>query len=131
AILPVHVFGRPCRIAELAALARRRGLRLIEDACEALGTTVQGRAAGTFGDAGVYAFYPNKQITTGEGGMIVTDDAGLPATCRSLRNQGRAEGGGWLEHARLGYNYRLPGTLPPAGPRPPFPRHTCGPGRGA
>src|SRR5262245_11321290 len=89
AILPVHVFGRPCRIEAITDLARSRGLRLVEDACEALGTTIDGRHAGTFGDGGVYAFYPNKQMTTGEGGMIVTDDDALAAHCRSLRNQGR------------------------------------------
>jgi len=111
ALLPVHVFGRPCRITEISALAGRHGLKLIEDACEALGTTVARRHAGTFGDAGVYAFYPNKQMTTGEGGMIVTGDEDLAAACRSLRNQGRAEGGGWLEHVQLGYNYRLPDIL--------------------
>ena len=111
ALLPVHVFGRPCRIGAIAELARSRGLRVVEDACEALGTTVDGRHAGTFGDGGVYAFYPNKQMTTGEGGMIVTDDEALAAHCRSLRNQGRAEGGGWLEHVRLGWNYRLPDIL--------------------
>jgi len=107
AVLPVHVFGRPCRIREIADVAARRGLRLIEDACEALGSSVGGRMAGTFGDLGVFAFYPNKQITTGEGGMIVTDRDDLAEACRSMRNQGRSAGGGWLEHERLGYNYRL------------------------
>jgi perosamine synthetase len=106
-ILPVHVFGRPCRIAELTAMARSRGLAVLEDSCESLGSTVGERFTGTFGDFGVFAFYPNKQMTTGEGGMIVTDDEGLAAACRSLRNQGRGEGGGWLDHPRLGFNYRL------------------------
>ena len=111
AILPVHVFGRPCRIPEIRDVARRHRLTLIEDACEAIGATSGGRHAGTFGDGGVYAFYPNKQMTTGEGGMIVTDDDGLAGLCRSLRNQGRSPEGGWLDHQRLGYNYRLPDIL--------------------
>jgi perosamine synthetase len=107
AILPVHVFGRPCRIAELTAIARRRGLGVIEDSCESLGSTVGGKFTGTYGDLGVFAFYPNKQMTTGEGGMIVTDDDRIASLCRSLRNQGRGDGGGWLDHPRLGFNYRL------------------------
>jgi len=107
AILPVHVFGRPCRIDAIASEAARHGWRIIEDACEGLGSTVQGRALGSFGDISVLAFYPNKQITTGEGGMVVTDDATLAATVRSLRNQGRDADGTWLNHVRLGFNYRL------------------------
>ncbi len=107
AILPVHVFGRPCRIEEIEALAKRRGWRLVEDACEGLGSSVGGRPLGGFGDVAVFAFYPNKQITTGEGGMVVTDDAELAETMRSLRNQGRDADGTWLRHVRLGYNYRL------------------------
>jgi len=107
ALLPVHVFGRPCRIQALGALAGRRGLAVIEDSCESLGSRSEGRMTGTFGDVGVFAFYPNKQMTTGEGGMIVTGDERLAGVCRSLRNQGRGQGGGWLEHERLGYNYRL------------------------
>jgi perosamine synthetase len=107
AILPVHVFGRPCRIETMEAVARRRGWRLIEDACEGLGSSVGGRALGGFGDVSVFAFYPNKQITTGEGGMVVTDDPTLAETMRSLRNQGRDADGTWLRHVRLGYNYRL------------------------
>ena len=113
AILAVHVFGRPCRISEMRELARKRGLLLLEDACEALGTTAGGEHTGTFGQGGVYAFYPNKQVTTGEGGMIVTSDGRLAALCRSLRNQGRSGAGasGWVEHERLGYNYRLSDIL--------------------
>jgi perosamine synthetase len=106
-ILPVDVFGQPCRITELLELADRHGLRLVEDACEALGSRVGGRPAGSFGDAAVFAFYPNKQVTTGEGGMVVTDDPELAAVMRSLRNQGRDEDGTWLRHVRLGWNYRM------------------------
>jgi perosamine synthetase len=80
---------------------------MIEDACEGLGSSVDGRPLGSFGDVAVFAFYPNKQITTGEGGMVVTDDPGLAETMRSLRNQGRDSDGMWLRHVRLGYNYRL------------------------
>jgi FlaA1/EpsC-like NDP-sugar epimerase/dTDP-4-amino-4,6-dideoxygalactose transaminase len=107
AILPVHVFGVPCDMAPILALARDYGLHVIEDACEALGAEYRGRRAGTFGDAATFAFYPNKQITTGEGGMIVTNDEQLARLCRSMRNQGRGEDSSWLSHARLGYNYRL------------------------
>jgi dTDP-4-amino-4,6-dideoxygalactose transaminase len=107
AILPVHVFGHPCRIGELEAIAREHGWRMIEDSCEALGSQLGGRAAGSFGDASVFAFYPNKQITTGEGGMVVTDDDDLAASMASMRNQGRDEDGTWLRHVQLGFNYRL------------------------
>ena len=91
----------------IVSIARRRGWAVIEDACEALGSTVDGRPLGGFGDVAAFAFYPNKQITTGEGGMVVTDDAVLADTMRSLRNQGRDADGTWLRHVRLGYNYRL------------------------
>jgi perosamine synthetase len=107
ALLPVHVFGRPAPMPAYLELAARHGLAVIEDSCEALGSTLDGRMAGSFGSGGVYAFYPNKQITTGEGGVIVTDDEALAEACVALRNQGRGGGGGWLEHDRLGYNYRL------------------------
>ena len=106
-VLPVHVFGRPCRIEAIASIAQQHGWHLIEDACEALGTRVGARPAGSFGAASVFAFYPNKQITTGEGGAVVTDDPALAASFRSLRNQGRDEDGTWLRHIQLGYNYRL------------------------
>lgn len=107
AILPVHVFGLPCEMGAIGELAREYGLTILEDACEAIGAKYNGRKVGTFGEAGVFAFYPNKQITSGEGGMIVTDDAAIAAQCRSLRNQGRDENGRWLLHTRLGFNYRL------------------------
>lgn len=107
AILPVHAFGQPAAMGPIMEIARRRGLKVIEDACEAIGAGYRGRAAGSFGDGSVFAFYPNKQITTGEGGVVVTDDTGIASLCRSMRNQGRGEGSGWLDHERLGYNYRL------------------------
>jgi len=107
AVLPVHVFGRPCRIAPVVAHARRAGLAIIEDSCEGLGSSLDGRPLGSFGDIAVFAFYPNKQITTGEGGLAVTDDPGLADVMRSLRNQGRDTDGTWLRHVRLGYNYRI------------------------
>jgi len=107
AVLPVHVFGRPCRIADIVEFAADAGLRVIEDACEGLGSRLGDRPLGSFGDASAFAFYPNKQITTGEGGVVVTDDEDLAAMFRSLRNQGRDDDGTWLHHVRLGYNYRL------------------------
>ena len=107
AILVVHTFGRPADMTALLDLAKRHRLRVIEDACEAIGAEYRGRKVGAIGDAGVFAFYPNKQITTGEGGMIVTNDAGLAAMARALRNQGRGNPGEWLEHSLVGYNYRL------------------------
>lgn len=105
ALLPVHVFGIPLDAAKLAAAAAETVV--IEDACEALGASSRGRHVGTIGRAGVFAFYPNKQMTTGEGGMIVTDDAAVAETCRSLRNQGRDAMDAWLVHSRLGFNYRM------------------------
>jgi len=107
AILPVHVFGMPCDMKAVVELAREYGLFVLEDACEAIGAEYQGRRLGSFGDAGVFAFYPNKQMTTGEGGMVVTNDRRIADLCRSLRNQGRDSDASWLKHVRLGYNYRL------------------------
>lgn len=107
AIMVVDVFGHPAEWDELEQIAREHNLRLIDDCCEALGSEYKGRKIGQFGAAGCFAFYPNKQITTGEGGLIVTDDDDIAALCRSLRNQGRGEMGAWLNHERLGYNYRL------------------------
>jgi perosamine synthetase len=107
AILPVHVFGRPCAMDAIMEIARRHDLAVIEDSCEAIGATSNGKPVGTFGQTGVFAFYPNKQITTGEGGAIVTNDDEVARLCRSWRNQGRGESGAWLQHERLGYNYRL------------------------
>ncbi|MEW6505610.1 MAG: DegT/DnrJ/EryC1/StrS family aminotransferase [Chloroflexota bacterium] len=107
AILAVDVFGQPADYDHLRTTAAQFDLRLIEDSCEALGAEYKGRKAGTLGDYGVFAFYPNKQITTGEGGMIVTDDDAAGQLMRALRNQGRAPGDTWLQHTYLGYNYRL------------------------
>lgn len=107
AILPVHVFGVPADMDAILALAARHGLHVIEDACEALGARLDGRACGTMGTAGTFAFYPNKQMTTGEGGVVITDNAALDAEMKSLRNQGRGASGAWLQHERMGFNYRL------------------------
>jgi perosamine synthetase len=107
AILPVHVFGQTADMDPILELAARYGLAVVEDACEAIGAEYRGRAAGSLGDAGVFAFYPNKQMTTGEGGMLVTRHPEWDALFRSLRNQGRDVFDGWLTHSRLGYNYRL------------------------
>ncbi|HSI33789.1 MAG TPA: DegT/DnrJ/EryC1/StrS family aminotransferase [Tepidisphaeraceae bacterium] len=106
AIVGVEVFGHPGGVAELEQIAQKNELVLIEDSCEGFGGHSGKRAIGSFGRASVFGFYPNKQITTGEGGMIVTDDDALAAACRALRNQGR-EGMSWLAHQRLGFNYRL------------------------
>lgn len=107
AILPIHAFGQPADMQPIADVAQTYGLSVIEDACEAIGAAYNGRRAGTFGDASCFAFYPNKQMTTAEGGMIVTDDERLAGLCSSLRNQGRDVFDAWLSHTRLGYNYRL------------------------
>jgi len=107
AILPVDVFGQPADYDPINHIANQYDLAVIEDSCEALGGEYKGKPAGTLGDFGVFAFYPNKQITTGEGGMIVTDDDQAGEFMRALRNQGRAPGDTWLQHTHLGYNYRL------------------------
>ena len=107
AILPVDVFGQPAAMDALRQIAGQHHLALIEDSCEALGATYKGRPAGTLGDFGVFAFYPNKQITTGEGAVIVTDDDEAAHLMRALRNQGRSPGDTWLQHTHLGYNYRI------------------------
>ena len=107
AILPVDVFGQPADFDALNSIAADHELKVIEDSCEALGAEYRDRKAGTLGDYGVYAFYPNKQMTTGEGAVIVTDDLEAADLMRSLRNQGRAPGDTWLQHTWLGYNYRL------------------------
>lgn len=106
-IMPVHAFGQPADMDPILEIAHKHHLVVIEDACEAIGAEYKGRRAGTLGAAAVYAFYPNKQMTTGEGGMIVTDSEEWANLFRSLRNQGRDVFDAWLNHTRLGYNYRL------------------------
>jgi perosamine synthetase len=107
-LLPVHIFGYPAAMPALEALAGRHGLGALEDACEALGAVdSEGRKVGARGNLATFAFYANKQMTTGEGGMIVPRDAAEAARLRSERNQGRAVDMGWLDHDRLGFNYRL------------------------
>jgi perosamine synthetase len=107
AIIAVHAFGQPADMDPILNVARKHQLLVIEDACEAIGAEYKGRRTGTMADCAVFAFYPNKQITTGEGGMIVTDRAEWNDLFRSLRNQGRDVFNTWLDHTRLGYNYRL------------------------
>jgi perosamine synthetase len=107
-ILPVHIFGYPAAMPELEALAARHGLGILEDACEALGAVdSEGRRVGARGNLATFAFYANKQMTTGEGGMIVPSSLEIAARLRSERNQGRAADMGWLDHGGLGFNYRL------------------------
>ncbi|HEX8690111.1 MAG TPA: DegT/DnrJ/EryC1/StrS family aminotransferase [Solirubrobacterales bacterium] len=107
-ILPVHIFGYPAAMPELEAIAARRGLGILEDACEALGAVdSEGRQIGARGNLATFAFYANKQMTTGEGGMIVPSGPDVAARLRSERNQGRAPDMGWLDHGGLGFNYRL------------------------
>jgi perosamine synthetase len=104
AVLPVHIFGYPADIAALSGL----GLPIVEDACEALGGRhADGTAIGASGNPAVFAFYANKQLTTGEGGMVVMGDAATKEAIDSERNQGRSPDMGWLDHDRLGFNYRL------------------------
>jgi perosamine synthetase len=107
AMIVVHTFGVPAALEELLAIARRHHLAIIEDACEALGGEYQARKLGSFGNAGVFGFYPNKQITTGEGGALVTSDAKVAARVRMLRNQGRDSSEEWFSHQEIGYNYRI------------------------
>ncbi len=107
AIIAVNVFFQAADYDQLSDIAHRHNIRIIEDACETIGAGYKGRPAGSLGEIGVMAFYPNKQITTGEGGVITTSNPAWAELARSLRNQGRKPGGAWLEHNRLGYNYRL------------------------
>lgn len=107
AIIAVHTFGCPVDLDPILDLAAAHGVKVIEDACEALGAEYRGRRAGALGEFGVFGFYPNKPITTGEGGMLVTRNRELAETVRALRNQGRRPTDGWLDHSLLGYNYRL------------------------
>ncbi|MDO8594526.1 MAG: DegT/DnrJ/EryC1/StrS family aminotransferase [bacterium] len=117
AILVVHILGQAADMDAIMTIAKKHKLKVIEDACESIGATYEkgergrkegkGKMVGTFGESAVFAFYPNKQMTTGEGGMVVTSDEKLYHEFRSLRNQGRSEHREWLDHERLGYNYRL------------------------
>ncbi len=107
AVLPVHAFGQPVDMDPVLTSAAKYGIPVIEDACEALGSSYKNKKAGCLGDAGVFAFYPNKQITTGEGGMIVTRKKEWLQQFVSMRNQGRDLFNAWLVHDRLGYNYRM------------------------
>jgi perosamine synthetase len=106
-ILVVDVFGQPAEWDAIVRIAEKHDLKVIDDSCEALGAEYKGRKIGQFGDAAAFSFYPNKQMTLGEGGVVVTSSDHIASLCRSLRNQGRSEMGAWLEHPRLGYNYRL------------------------
>ena len=107
AVIPIDVFGRVAEMREIVDAARAHGVAVIEDACEAVGAALDGVPAGRWGDAGTFGFYPNKQMTTGEGGLVLTDNDVLARTVRSLRSQGRSDDGSWLRHQRIGYNYRL------------------------
>lgn len=108
AILAVDVFGRPAEWGKILKIAKKYKLKVVEDSCEALGAKYKSKKCGIFGDAAIFAFYPNKQITTGEGGMIVTKNKKIADLCRSMMNQGRkTQNGKWLEHVRLGFNYRM------------------------
>ena len=107
ALLVVDAFGQPADWNRFKEIGKKYNLNLIEDSAEALGSEYKGKRAGSLGEVGVFAFYPNKQITTGEGGILVTDNEELARLARSMRNQGRGEGGGWLDHERLGYNFRM------------------------
>jgi dTDP-4-amino-4,6-dideoxygalactose transaminase len=107
ALLAVDVFGQPADYDSLRRITNSAGIKLIEDSCESLGAEYKDRRTGVLGDMGVFAFYPNKQITTGEGGIIVTNDDQADHYMRALRSQGRAPGDTWLQHTYLGYNYRM------------------------
>ena len=107
ASLVVDAFGQPAHWDRFEEIGKKYNLKLIEDSAEALGSEYKGKSAGSLGEVGVFAFYPNKQITTSEGGVLVTDNEELARLARSMRNQGRGESGDWLDHERLGYNFRM------------------------
>lgn len=107
AIIVVHTFGIPADLSQIIEIANRRNLHVIEDACEAIGAEYDGRKVGAIGDLGVFGFYPNKQITTGEGGAVVSNNPKLALKVRELRNQGRCDSDEWFQHSELGYNYRI------------------------
>ena len=107
ALVAVDIFGYPAEYDALIPLCEKHGIALIEDSCEALGAVYKGKPLGSHGHPAVWAFYPNKQMTTGEGGAVTTGDAEQHELLVSLRNQGRLETSSWLQHGRLGFNYRL------------------------
>ena len=107
ALLVVDAFGQPADWDKFRQIGKKYNLKLIEDSAEALGAEYKGKRAGSLGEVGVFAFYPNKQISTGEGGILVTDNEELARLARSMRSQGRGESGKWLDHERLGYNFRM------------------------
>jgi perosamine synthetase len=107
AIVAVDMFGYPCELDELRRLAERHGLTVIDDSCEALGAEYKGMPVGSHGPSAVFGFYPNKQITTGEGGVVTTHSEETWELLKSLRNQGRSYDNRWFHHVRLGFNYRF------------------------
>jgi len=107
AIIVVHIYGLPVKVDEVLALAKKYDLKVIEDAAEMHGQTFRGKKCGTFGDISIFSFYANKVINTGEGGMILCDDAGLANHCRKLRNLAFEPGGPRFVHFEMGYNYRM------------------------
>ena len=107
AIVIPHIFGQSADMDPIMELAKKYNLHVIEDACESLCAEYKGTKVGGIGESGVFAFYANKQMTTGEGGMIVTNDERIYKLCASLRNQGRSDNLQWLDHVHLGYNYRM------------------------
>src|SRR5918992_3356402 len=107
AVVAVDIFGYPCELDPLRQLCDRHGLTLVQDACEALGAQYRGRPVGSHGTSAVFAFYPNKQMTTGEGGVVTTHSEEERKLLVSLRNQGRSYDSRWFHHVRLGFNYRI------------------------
>src|SRR5262249_20227482 len=106
AILPVHLYGAACQMHEFAAIARRHGIKIVEDCAEALGTTIDGNHVGTFGDIGTFSFFGNKTVTTGEGGMVIADDDALAARLRMTKGQGQSFTRRYW-HEVMGFNYRM------------------------
>ena len=114
----MHIFGYPCEIGRINEIAAAAGVPVVEDACEALGARIDGATVGSHGNPAVYGFYPNKQLTTGEGGAITTDDEDVARELRSIVNQGRSDDGDWLVHQRLGFNFRMDEMSAAVGRRP-------------
>src|SRR5260370_6930998 len=118
AIIVVHTFGSPAQAGEIVDFARRHSLHVIEDVCEAIGAEINGRKTGTLGDIGIFAFYPNKKMTAGEGGALVTNSAARAETLRLLRNQGRQHSPEWFPHLETGYSSPLSPINSPLGLHP-------------